>query len=262
MAPNEPAQTQRTACQTRIDEEETQVETEATNSGSAIFILQALVPVADGIARMLGPDCEVAIHDLTHPRHSILHIVNGHVTNRKVGDELGPLFGQFLQLTEASQDLLVNYADVEMGRQLRCTKILVRDEKGTAIGCFCINLVIDSYVAAAGVLQQLCETVSLSTTDGSCASEGIEGAEDEEPEEHISSMVRDIIENTIRDVVAPGRRVTRSKRLEIVRFLEERGVFLVKGSVNWAAAKLGVSRFTVYGDLEQVRSGTTEDATT
>jgi predicted transcriptional regulator YheO len=218
--------------------------------------------VADGIARMLGPDCEVAIHDLTHPRHSIMYIVNGHVTNRQVGDELGQLFGQFLQLTEANQDVLANYADVEMGRQLRCTKVLVRDEKGTAIGCFCINLVIDGYIAAAEALQQLCETIPLGTMDGSCAREGAEEAEDGGPDEHIRSMVRDIIENTIRDVVAPGRRVSRPQRLEIVRFLEERGVFLVKGSVNWTAAKLEVSRFTVYGDLEQVRAGTAEETAT
>ena len=208
------------------------MEAEISHSDSAIPILQALVPVADGIARMLGPDCEVAIHDLTHPRHSIMYIVNGHVTNRKVGDELGPLFGQFLRLTEVNQDVLANYADVEMGRQLRCTKVLVRDEKGTAIGCLCINVVIDGYVAAAGVLQQLCETVPLGTMDGSCSDEGAVGTEDAEQDEHIRSMVRDIIENTIRDVVALGERVTRSQRLEIVRFLEKRGIFLVNGSVN------------------------------
>jgi predicted transcriptional regulator YheO len=85
------------------------------------------------------------------------------------------------------------------------------------------------------------------------------GTDDEEQDEHIRSMVRDIIENTIRDVVALEQRVTRSQRLEIVTFLEKRGVFLVKGSVNWTAAKLGVSRFTIYGDLEQVRAGTTEE---
>lgn len=226
-------------------------EAEQTTAGRAI--LDALVPVADAIARMMGPDCEVAIHDLTHPRHSVVYIVNGHVTNRKVGDELGPLFGQFLQLTEANEDILANYADVEQGRQLRCTKVLVRNDKGTAIGCLCINLVIDSYIAAAAAIQQLCERVPLESMVASRPS--TDDDTDEEQDEHIRAMVRDIIRNTARDVVPPGQRATRAQRLEVVSFLEERGVFLVKGSVNLTAAELSVSRFTVYGDLEQVRAG-------
>ena len=35
-----------------------------------------------------GTDCEVVIHDLKtkEPEHSIIYIVNGHVTGRNVGD--------------------------------------------------------------------------------------------------------------------------------------------------------------------------------
>ena len=47
-----------------------------------------LKQLADGLARQFGPDCEVVIHDLktSEPEHSIVYIVNGHVTNRDIGD--------------------------------------------------------------------------------------------------------------------------------------------------------------------------------
>ena len=50
--------------------------------------LTVLKQIATDIASQFGPDCEVVIHDLktSEPEHSIVYIVNGHVTNRDIGD--------------------------------------------------------------------------------------------------------------------------------------------------------------------------------
>ena len=49
--------------------------------------LDMLRQVAAGIAAQFGSSCEVVIHDLSkHPDHTIVAIVNGHVSGRKVGD--------------------------------------------------------------------------------------------------------------------------------------------------------------------------------
>ena len=48
--------------------------------------LQMLLPVVRGLAEMLGPDCEVVLHDLAQMPHSIVAIENGHVTGRRPGD--------------------------------------------------------------------------------------------------------------------------------------------------------------------------------
>ena len=46
--------------------------------------LTVLKQIAADLASQFGPDCEVVIHDLktSEPEHSIVYIVNGHVTNR------------------------------------------------------------------------------------------------------------------------------------------------------------------------------------
>ena len=43
-------------------------------------------------------------------------------------------------------------------------------------------------------------------------------------------------------------------KLVIVRRLDEKGVFLVKGAIDYVANILGVSRYTIYNYLDEVRS--------
>lgn len=50
-----------------------------------------------------------------------------------------------------------------------------------------------------------------------------------------------------------GREVSREERRRFVEMLNDRGVFLVKGSVEYAADVIGVSKVTIYSDLDSVR---------
>ncbi|WP_147917152.1 helix-turn-helix domain-containing protein [Ruania zhangjianzhongii] len=49
--------------------------------------------------------------------------------------------------------------------------------------------------------------------------------------------------------------MSRKDRIEVLRNLEERGAFHIKRAVDQVAARLGVSRVTVYADLDIVRNG-------
>ena len=48
--------------------------------------LNMLKQLADGIAAQFGEKCEVVIHDVSAMNRSIVYIVNGHVSGRKLGD--------------------------------------------------------------------------------------------------------------------------------------------------------------------------------
>jgi predicted transcriptional regulator YheO len=41
--------------------------------------------------------------------------------------------------------------------------------------------------------------------------------------------------------------------LKIIKFLDEKGVFLIKNSIEWVAKKLNISKFTIYAYLKEVR---------
>lgn len=52
--------------------------------------LETLKQLADGVAAQFGSNCEVVIHEVNSSRmdHSIVYIVNGHVTERLATERL------------------------------------------------------------------------------------------------------------------------------------------------------------------------------
>ena len=80
--------------------------------------LTVLKQIATDIASQFGPDCEVVIHDLktSEPEHSIVYIVNGHVTNRDIGD--GPsnaVFDAIRNQTPAPEERLAFWVIASSG---------------------------------------------------------------------------------------------------------------------------------------------------
>ncbi|WP_176720637.1 helix-turn-helix domain-containing protein, partial [Pseudomonas sp. BIOMIG1BD] len=57
----------------------------------------------------------------------------------------------------------------------------------------------------------------------------------------------------------PGARLTKQHKLEAVRQMQERGLFIVKGGIEKAAAALGVTRYTIYNYLDQIRAQGAEE---
>ena len=52
---------------------------------------------------------------------------------------------------------------------------------------------------------------------------------------------------------ADVKNMTRKKSVEIVRFMDEKGIFLVKGAIDKVAALMGVSRVTIYSYLDEAK---------
>ena len=61
--------------------------------------LKILIPVVRGLAKILGKDYEVNLHDVSMPEHSLVLCENGYVTGRSEG---GPMtdFGLFMLQSE------------------------------------------------------------------------------------------------------------------------------------------------------------------
>lgn len=47
--------------------------------------------------------------------------------------------------------------------------------------------------------------------------------------------------------------LSREERIEKIRFMDSRGIFQVKGSIDQVAGRLGINRVTVYSYLDEVR---------
>jgi len=211
--------------------------------------LQALIPIAKGIAEHLGPGHEVVVHDLRDPDHSLVFLA-GNVTGRQPGAPITNLVLQMLRQRGNDTPDLIGYPNrTRDGRNLKASTIFVRDDDGTIIGCVCLNMDLTVYQMAAKLIEQLTSTNDLDAGAGRDA-----GPVAEYFANDVNEVVRHILEEVVALAAKPVALMDKQDKLEIVRQLEQRGVFLVRGSVDQVAQMLGVSRFTVYNYIDEIRS--------
>ena len=88
--------------------------------------LSLLRQMAHGLAVQFGPSCEVVIHDLTDdPEHTVVHIENGHVSGRALGD--GPSHVVLESLKgEQQEDHLAYLTRTPDGKVLKSSTLFIR----------------------------------------------------------------------------------------------------------------------------------------
>ena len=104
--------------------------------------LESLKQIAAGIAAQFGDKCEVVIHDVSgsHPDHTIVHIENGHVSGRKVGDGASQVvLDQFRSQNDHPKDHLCYLTRTPDGKLLKSSSIYIRNSRGNVTSIFSIN---------------------------------------------------------------------------------------------------------------------------
>ena len=176
---------------------------------------------------MLGDRYEVILHDLSHVESSIVGI-EGSITHRKIG---GPATNYLIQLLREYGDEAkdsINYKNVMPdGRVLRSSTIFIRDNDGKIIGSLCINQDLTDFMVANRLLERLVE---------------FKNEEHEVPKEMFAQDISEVMESMV------------GSELALVDDLEHKGIFDVKGSVEYVAECLGVTNFTVYNYLKEIRT--------
>lgn len=206
--------------------------------------LRAVLQTVDGLSQMLGCRYEVVLHDLSHVENSIVAI-RGNVTDRKLG---GPVTNYLLQILKKYGDSApnsVNYRSVlPDGRILRSSTIFIRDEEEHIIGSLCINQELTDYIVASKMIEDLISFEKSVT-------------EDSEPEEMFAHDINEVMENMVKGelerVQKPVAYMQKEDKLALVGCLEEKGIFDVKGAVEYVAERLGVTHFTIYNYLKEIR---------
>ncbi len=211
-------------------------------------LVRALIPLVKGLSVALGPDCEVVLHDVSDPAHSIVAIENGTISGRQVGDPLTD-YGLFSLKTAASSDVdyVSNFlARTKDGRRMRCNTLFLRDETGSIVGYLCLNADMTRAEMAKGLLDHL--TTIASPVYSEHFGDGLAPSGEDLLERNLR-LIRELLGK-------PFHLLNRTERLEAVQRLDEKGFFLLKGAVEAFAQEAGVSVFTVYRYLRENRSET------
>lgn len=206
-------------------------------------ILIPYVSAANMLARTFGPDCEVVLHDLDMPEHSVVYVAGGAVTGRKPGDSFDHLVRQVILSEHLTEDYVANYYfTAPNGRLIRSSTLLIKDEDGHLRGALCINLDTTRVSEQIRFLQSFLPEKE---------AEAERPDEDTEKTGHVAVMIEKLMDGILGNVCASD--LSREERIEKIRFMETRGIFLMKGSVEKAAEKLGVNKVTIYSYLDEVR---------
>jgi len=205
-------------------------------------ILRALEPVIDNMAEAIGSNCEVVLHNLANFGHSIVKIVNGHVTGRKVGAPFSGLGIEILKEAELSQKDVVNsyFNRLENGKLLKSSASIIRNAGGVPIAMICIN--IDLSIPMVDFLREFV------LTDSKYPQREVE---------HFAVTMNGLVSNTLEMVmtrISNLREISPSdKNKRIVKELYLRGIFEKRGAIDIVAKKLGVSRYTIYNYLREAK---------
>lgn len=199
-----------------------------------------LARLAEAIVATVGPDCEVVVHDLRKPDHSIVAI-SGQLTGRHVGapvpdPELLP--GEVDKFTH---DDLRRRGSTAGGRELLASTVWIRNPAGHIVGAVCINLDVAGLRAARDLIDRRLGQDQVSAR----------------PFPTFASNLPEFTRLAVGSVLGTGRadrhRLRAADRIELVRRLDAEGVFSLRGAANAVAAELGISRATIYADLRASR---------
>ena len=210
------------------------------------LILKAYIPIANLIVKTFGKSCEVVLHDLTQPQNSVVYAANGDVTGRKVGQSFDHLIKMVLLNKDFKDDYVVNYFfETEDGKKIKSSSALIRDEKDAVIGMLCLNYDL--------TLSHLLQEELQGFLGDTSSTENMKKQEEYILDQDIMSTLDNIIEQIFKNTVKNNEKLTRKKSLEIIRFMDEKGIFLVKGSIDKVANFMGVSKVTVYSYLDTIK---------
>jgi len=209
-------------------------------------LLNSYIPIGKTIAKMFGAQCEVVIHDLTQPQSSVIFTMNNHVTGREIGQSFDHLVKQVLLSEEFKEDHLAGYETVTADhRIIKSSTTLIRDTQQQVVGALCINYDINLVVQ----MKEMLDTLIPGNT-----SKKIRLEEEVDQDDSIQN-VEEIADQLIQKIIAnsPHPFMKRHEKIELIRFMDEKGIFLMKGSVEKVAEQLGISKVTVYSYLDEVK---------
>ena len=197
--------------------------------------LTAYIPFVEFIGKFLGSDAEVILYD---PYKSEVHYVYNALSEEvDVGSPMPTAERRFMeQEIYRKEDSIVNYRAFSADHsKLRSATHFIKDEDGELVGIVTINLKVDNLIEFRSVLNRLISGTEVPSADYY---------------ESFEPSFEDLMHKTIKDSLAkfnvPPERLTHDEKMELIRELDEKGIFLLKGSIAELSKILRLSETTIY----------------
>ena len=211
--------------------------------------VRGFLPMVDFLEQVLGKNSEIVLHDFSDPDHAIVDIRNGMVSGRTVG---GPATDLALKIMNDGK-----YRDLPFitgyegrgagGKTLESSTFFIR-EGDEIVGMLCVNTDLSAIRKIGALAEQLASCFDATPVRTEPSHFEVES---------LSESTQDLIDRNIGELLA--RRgldvdtLNQNDRVDIIRQLNQNGVFMLKGAVASAAKAMGISEPSVYRYLQKVR---------
>lgn len=202
--------------------------------------LEMLKQLAAGVAAQFGSKCEVVIHEVNSSRmdHTIVHIENGHVSGRKVGDGASQIvLDQLASQDSQPQDHLCYLTRTKDGKILKSSSLYIRNGRGHVVAIFSINYDVSGLMMIQQEISGMMATRDKAQT---------------EPEKiiNVNNVLNELIEQSVTLVGKPVALMNKEDKVRAIRFLNQSGAFLVTKSGDKVAKYFGISKYTLYSYID------------
>ena len=214
-------------------------------------IIESYLPMVDFIANVYGKHCEVILHDLRKLENSIVAIRNNHITGRNINDTITDFALDLIYKEKYKKDnFICNYTGkTDDGRKnIRASTYFIRDDEDNLIGLLCVNVDVTVLINSRKIIDDFIMDDFI--LDG----KKVEIKEQENFSLSINDHVSSLIIQTLAEIETEPLRMTMEEKKQVVKTLESKGIFMLKGVVNEVAKSLKVSEQTVYRYLKELET--------
>lgn len=210
--------------------------------------LDFMKQLAHGFADHFGKTCEIVIHDLTKkdPDHSIVYIVNGHITGRKIGD--GPssvVLEAMSKSPDKIKDRISYLTRTSNGHILKSSTFFVRGDDEQIEYILSVNYDITSVIDVLNSI--ICTDTDKSNPQMLNAYLNVQA----QPIVHnVNDLLDTLIEQALTLVGKPVDDMNKDDKIRVVQFLNDAGAFLITKSGDKVSSLLNISKFTLYNYMD------------
>lgn len=210
--------------------------------------VERFVSIVDFLGEVLGSNTEIILHDLTNYESSVVHIVNGYITNRKVGDSITDFMLESISKnSKDNKKFICKYnSKTADGKLLYSSSYFIRDGENQIVGLLGLNSDYSEVKKSMSFLSSLFpnhiddKTISLNSI-----------------KENFSSNPKEITLNKIDEILnqfdISSQKINTDEKTQVISALNECGIFNIRGSVQEVADKLHMSEPSVYRYIKKIK---------
>ena len=190
------------------------------------------------LGEFLGDDTEIVVSNAETMKISFIQ--NAFDTSKKVGSSLPEIEKHIIdKKLFKEKEYIINFRSFSLNKErLRSASYFVKNHSGKLTNIITINYKVDKLIEFRHTLNQLINGIDDQNNEENQFQESLDHS--------FIDLMEETIQNTISQFEVPPERLSSSEKMKLVQLLDQKGVFLLKGSVSKLAETLYTSETSIY----------------